>query len=799
MTYKISNNYHMVDWNNFKYVFLEFIKDIKCFKDFESKLSTIKKNKMKGNYFEYFGKLYFELCGLYDVKKFYLYDEIPNEIKKRLKLPTKDKGIDGILINNNDLFFAIQFKFRVNISKVIPFEDVATFIALSSKNGNREIEFSNEIFVTNCIDVCEELKKPEIQNILNEQLNKICDSDFWNNCIKYIGENKKITYIKREPYEYQKKILSKMKKYFKKNNKGILIMPCGTGKTLTSYYHFITDYNTCFIAVPSLYLSSSIFEEWKKENNARNIDCKYLIVASDCDFNDKQNNISSYCVTTNKEEIIKFIKSEGKKKIVITTYQSSELLINACEKLNFKFDIGIYDEAHRTVGTENKLFTELAVNDNVCNKKLFMTATSKVIRTNLKRKEKIVSMNDKNIYGEKIYQYSMRNAIKNGQLCEYKIKILRSHKKFIKMIENKYIKLKDNLNVKTQQIGVASMVIDSIKNRDSLHILIFSNKNKNAKKIYDILKELIKTEFENEEIFLDCLSGEDSMKKRKYSVNEFINSKIGIISSARIFNEGVDIKICDTVVFAENKSSNIDIVQCIGRCLRKYDKNPNKIGKILLPIITDDECNCFDKENKWFKNILNVIRAIGKENDDEIIEHLEIIDAFKNHPIMCKNDNEKEHKEINGINLSFEKFKNNVFVEIYNSVGDKEDNVRPLLIIENERRYNNGEDLIVTKNDCKKFLKSKGINEMPKIKNGNYVKYATGRIFNKLIKKYCYDINEFKKKLIELNIQSKEQYIKKQSINNLPPYNYIVNGFYNDIFGKFNIENFYNCNDIILC
>ena len=47
---------------------------------------------------------------------------------------------------------------------------------------------------------------------------------------------KTITQQKITPYSWQKSIIAKLKKYFTKNNKGILTMPCRTGKTLISCY-----------------------------------------------------------------------------------------------------------------------------------------------------------------------------------------------------------------------------------------------------------------------------------------------------------------------------------------------------------------------------------------------------------------------------------------------------------------------------------------------------------------------------------------------------------------------------------
>ena len=75
------------------------------------------------------------------------------------------------------------------------------------------------------------------------------------------------------------------------------------------------------------------------------------------------------------------------------------------------------------------------------------------------------------------------------------------------------------------------------------------------------------------------------MNKRKYEINEFELMPIGIISSARIFGEGVNIKSCDSVCFVDGKGSIVDIIQYIGRALRKCESIPNKLAYIIVPFI----------------------------------------------------------------------------------------------------------------------------------------------------------------------------------------------------------------------
>jgi superfamily II DNA or RNA helicase len=81
------------------------------------------------------------------------------------------------------------------------------------------------------------------------------------------------------------------------------------------------------------------------------------------------------------------------------------------------------------------------------------------------------------------------------------------------------------------------------------------------------------------------------MNKRRCEIQKFKDSKRAIICSARIFGEGVNIPICDSICFAENKSSSIDIVQYLGRCLRLCKEKPNKLSNVIIPFYLNKDNN----------------------------------------------------------------------------------------------------------------------------------------------------------------------------------------------------------------
>lgn len=231
----------MSKWDKIKYNFLAHInsQNINTFIEFHNSLKPLDKNT-KGDYFEYFCKLYFmfDYYSKHNYRNFYLYSEIPTKVKKELNLPDKDKGIDAIVYDKDNNIYAIQIKYRKIIENNIPFEKLATFQALTFGTGVKNIY--KGIFFTSCIDVCEELKNNKYISIVNDSLNK-CDKLFWKNIREYIGDRPITKYINMIPLPHQNKFIPKIIDHYKINDYGRVCLACGTGKTFMAYWITIKE------------------------------------------------------------------------------------------------------------------------------------------------------------------------------------------------------------------------------------------------------------------------------------------------------------------------------------------------------------------------------------------------------------------------------------------------------------------------------------------------------------------------------------------------------------------------------
>lgn len=768
-----------------KRLFLNIIENVSEYDDFDKKLHNFDNNN-KGNLFELFGKLYFTLLPSYRVlyQQVHLYYEIPNEIKKKLKLPQKDKGIDGIILTATNEYLVLQVKFRKN-KKTIPFGELATFPALAFGSKCRNI--NGGILFTNCYDVCEELSDWRYNNITYSCFDK-CDCNFWQSVREYLKYNTITKHTIMTPLSHHNIIISIVENHYKNHNYGRLYLPCGTGKTFLAYWISIHTLHChkILILVPSLYLLSETYETWAKQ--LYDTSYNFLLIGSDIDKKDDIH--SEYKITTNMENISNQLKKFNDNVVVITTYHSSKVLGEVCNEINFIFDIIIFDEAHRTTGINDRMFTYLLPCKNLSHKRLYMTATEKIYHYNMSQltksqQEGIYSMDNEYIFGKLIYNYSTRQAIEDGQLVDYKIIApFISSNNVNELLENNNRIIINNSECEIQMLALSILIIKAMNDFNIRHLLIFSNRNERAKKIMRMIKTLL--DEKEHKIFCKYLDGYDSMNIRKYKIKVFEQSERGILSSTRILGEGVNIPICDSICFADCRNSTVDIIQCIGRCLRKCKLIPNKISHVIIPFTLNGNIEHFsDSNNASFHKLRKILLAMG--TTDDLITEKFIIKNYN----YCTRRNIDAKESINadsiGQTIDLKHFEQSIISKIFDRYGYSENRVRNKIVHENNRRYINGLKLIDTKAKCLKYLRDECESDIPN--PDNWVKFCLGTNLFPIIRRlYYYSKEELITACHRVGIIDFETYKKYYKMDvRLPSPSYINDGFYQDLDPKFNI------------
>ncbi|MCQ2680348.1 DEAD/DEAH box helicase [Helicobacter pylori] len=379
-------------------------------------------------------------------------------------------------------------------------------------------------------------------------------------------------------------------------------------------------------------------------------------------------------------------QKENKRFIIFSTYQSALRIKEAQEAGLNGIDLIICDEAHRTVGAmyssnerdDKNAFTLCHSDGNIkATKRLYMTATPKVYSESSKAKAKekdniIYSMDDADTFGEEIYTLNFERAIALDLLTDYKVIILAVRSENLSGVTNSVNKKISQLKAEGTKLdkklinnefvckiigthkGLAKqdlIVLDEENKEDhnlqnkadtfvSQRAINFCKSIQTSKNIKDSFEtimecydeELKKKSFKNLKISIDHIDGTMNCKERLEKLeelNKFEPNICKVLSNARCLSEGVDVPALDSVIFFDGKSAMVDIIQAVGRVMRKA-KN-KKRGYIILPIaLEESEIKNLDEavKNTNFQNIWKVLKAL-RSHDSSLVDEATFKEKIK--------------------------------------------------------------------------------------------------------------------------------------------------------------------------
>ena len=413
-----------------------------------------------------------------------------NEWKDRWS--NQDRGIDLIAETKSGEIWAVQAK-AYDSKNQIPKSDIDSFLSESSRSS---IDFRLLIATTDKLSAgakqaIEGQQIPVGLRMLNDLINEELD---WN------ITKKEVAPVIKTPRPHQKTAIKDTIKEFKSNNKGQLIMACGTGKTLTGLWiKESLKADTTLVLLPSISLLSQTLREWLINSKT---DFEPFAICSDESVGNNEELYKTYelgiPVTTDKTKIKKFLMSEGKK-VVFSTYQSSQRIAEAIGRTKFKFDLIISDEAHRTTGVSSKEFS-LILDDKLIpfQHKLFTTATPKILTNSVKstadeRGLVVNSMDDVEIYGPVFHKLDFSEAIDKDLLTDYKVVVVGVDKEEYKKLITKreIVNYEDIATTDAHTLATLIAVLKGIKKYKLKKLITFHSRVKGAKDFSSLIADLV--------------------------------------------------------------------------------------------------------------------------------------------------------------------------------------------------------------------------------------------------------------------------------------------------------------------
>jgi predicted helicase len=551
----------------------------------------------------------------------------------------RDCGIDLIAQDTDGKIWAIQAKCYASHNSITK-QDVDSFLSESSNEAidQRLLIATTDKIGANAKGVIERqhTAKPVNQLMLAELLEAPLE---WPSSLDQLST----AAVKKAytPKPYQQIAIDKVVKDI--DQRGQLIMACGTGKTLTGLWIAEElDSETTLVLLPSLLLLSKTLLEWLTHSKE---DFAYLPVCSDETVAKSEDAISlstsdlSFPSTTDADEIASFINSPGRK-VIFSTYQSSPKIAAAFAKNDLKpFDLILADEAHRCAGKIGSDYSTVLENDQIPSvNRLFMTATPKVFATHSMKQAAdsgvdVVSMDDEATFGKVLHTLSFGEAIEQKLLTDYQVVIVGIDSPSYESMITQRALVKTDTNIESDAQSLASHIglAKAIKNYNLRRIISFHSRVKSSRDFAEDLPKVIEWMPESNrpdgELITSYVSGAMPTNQRNQSLQalgQINDNQRYVLGNARCLSEGVDVPTLDGIAFIDPRNSEIDIVQAVGRAIRLADDK--ETGTIVIPVfIPEHEDPDEVLSSSPFKKIWAVINALRSHDDALAIE----LDGFR--------------------------------------------------------------------------------------------------------------------------------------------------------------------------
>lgn len=631
-----------VDTSLFRKLVVGQIKgQITSFKQVKDAIAAEPKPVLRGRLFELFSHAMLATDPAIQVDQIYRIEETPANILKRLGLKkASDNGIDTVIVDKNDRIIAVQDKFRTVASESVTWADLSTFFGDSVKADFR--------LVVTTADYIDRLDKaPEhgrLQKICSAHLNAL-SADRLNEIITWIV-SRKITTVRKQTKPHQNRAAKGILREFKSHNRALFISACGTGKTLTSERVMEKTLGAAggdvIVFLPSLNLVRQTIRSWSNELTG-NKNYRFMAICSDKTVTSNSANNQDddadigfdeigIPVSTDFTDLRRFLsrkRQKGELRIVYTTYQSSKVVADAIRGTRFKFDFGSFDEAHRTVtaGSEefvrNKsAFSHGLFDENIpISKRLFMTATAKkrIRRAVSDDRDSFtfISMDDASKYGRVAHRYTFREAANEGVICPSKIIISVVNPKEISEFRINKVSV-DGTELPFEEAARQLAIRKAIEMANAKRVITYHSRLNDAEYFSQSLRNILP------EWTTGFISSKQGVAQRDQITQIVRENDNSLVTNVRCLAEGMDFPAVDMVAMMSRIDSKTEVIQIVGRALRKPDFGTKEVGYVMLPLLISTSGNIYEDEiaKLGFETIWSVVGAL-MDDDEELFTTIE--------------------------------------------------------------------------------------------------------------------------------------------------------------------------------
>ena len=404
--------------------------------------------------------------------------------------------------------------------------------------------------------------------------------------------------------------------------------------------------------------------------------------ADDLDVTDDSPVDLALPATTRVDQIVPRLRQIQKHpglKVVFSTYQSIDVIAEA-QRMILKesagaygiFDFIVCDEAHRTTGVklssrDESHFTK--VHDNQFlqgRKRLYMTATPRLYGESAKIRASradciLCSMDDPKIYGEEFYRLNFSHAVDQKLLTDYKVLVLTVSEEMIPSNLLEEVKRGELTSLNYDDASRLVGAINALSKRllgdkagatwsedpRLMHrVLAFAprigqiDQAGSSKHIAHIFPEVSKlyneslTKEEQQRVVhvaarhvdggMNALERSEALQWLEEMPED--PQECRVVTNVRCLSEGVDIPALDAVLFLSPRSSQVDIVQSVGRVMRTFVRGTSeekRYGYIIIPVVVPETVSPEKalQDDKAFAHVWQILNAL-RSHDDHFNAHV---------------------------------------------------------------------------------------------------------------------------------------------------------------------------------
>lgn len=450
----------------------------------------------------------------------------------------------------------------------------------------------------------------------------------------------------KQPREHQIEARKGIDEALEAANRAKVIMACGTGKTLAELWAIESrDAKLSIVFFPSLGLLSQTFHEWREQQSGSTA-FRHICVCSDesvdelpagglSDLNDDHVHFDSeaqeFKACTDPAEVRRFLVAASSntadgdqpRSIVFCTYASAPVVGEAMRggagdrdvsnTFDIRpFDLGIFDEAHKTVGVQGKRNAFALQDSNLpIKKRLFFTATQKIITADATPDDpdasRVISMDDEALYGDVAYHLGFGEAARRGLISRFQV--------VASFVNDATLTPEELASPDAKRIADTRALQLAMTELGARKAITFHSRVDDATAFTDGLNSWSSTA-DTQGMPAFHVNGGMKSAERDRILAKFGQADTGVMTNATCLTEGIDVPTVDMVAFMDPRQDMVSIAQAAGRAMRN---SPGKdLGYVLVPLRVDlagaeTVEQAIDRGN--FHQIMHVLRALTEDEE----------------------------------------------------------------------------------------------------------------------------------------------------------------------------------------